>query len=209
MFNFFKKNTVGSIENMTLIKCSDVCLKFKWHLQDIKAAGFISSNLHKNGLLGDVMKVYSLYYSMEQALLSTHIHFYNFASYIFQDENGDNRKIKVHVGDIVEIALVENESGYARIEAIFKHHGNDEQDHVFIYVSWFEDVLKQTELLLCPIYRLQKYTNDSWYRVHPISTVKSTPEISFVHNCDSRCTVDHHETSNSEYIRNEFLFTAI
>ena len=33
-----------------------------------------------------------------------------------------------------EIALVENESGYARIEAIFKHHGNDEQDHVFIYV---------------------------------------------------------------------------
>ena len=65
--------------------------------------------------------------------MSTHIHFYNFASYIFQDENGDNRKIKVHVGDIVEIALVEHESGYARIEAIFKHRENDGQDHVFIY----------------------------------------------------------------------------
>ena len=170
-------DTIGSTMNMKLVKCSDICLQSKWRLQDIEAAGFISSDLYKNGLLGDIMQVYSSYYSMEQALLSTHIHFYNSASYIFQEENGDY--IKVRVGDVVEIALVENESGFASIRAILKHHGNDEQDYVFIYVAWFEDVLRLDELLLCPIYRLQKDTNDSWYRIHPISTVKSVPEVSF------------------------------
>ena len=109
------------------------------------------------------MQVYSSYYSMEQALLSTHIHFYNSASYIFQEKNGDYQKIKVCVGDVVEIALVENESGFASIRAILKHHGNDKQGYVFIYVAWFEDVLRLDELLLYPIYRLQKNTNDSWY----------------------------------------------
>ena len=57
---------------------------------------------------------------------------------------------------MVEIALVDNESGFANIKAILKHHGNDEQDYVFIYVAWFEDLLRQDELISCPIYRLQK-----------------------------------------------------
>jgi hypothetical protein len=100
---------------------------------------------------------------MEQALLSTHIHFYNSASYIFQEENGNYQKIKVHIDDIVEIALMENESSFASIRAILKHHGNDEQNYVFIYIAWFENVLRLDELLLCPIYQLQKDTNDSWY----------------------------------------------
>jgi len=55
--------------------------------------------------------------------------------------------------------LVNNESGFARIKAIIKHPGNDEQDYVFIYVAWFEDISRQDELLLSPIYRLQKDTN--------------------------------------------------
>ena len=72
---------------------------------------------------------------MDQALLSTQIHFYDSASYIFQEENGDYQEIKVRVGDVVEIALVDNESGFANIKAILKHHGNNEQDYVFIYVA--------------------------------------------------------------------------
>jgi hypothetical protein len=194
---------------MTLIRCSDICLRSKWCLPDIEAAGFISPNLHKNGLLGDIMQVYSSYYSMDQALLSTHIHFYNSASYTIQKDKDDYQKIEVHVGDVVEIALVENASGFASVDAIIKHRGNDKQDYVFIYITWFEDISRQDELLLCPIYQLQKNTNHSWYRIHPISTVKSTSGVSFVHNCDSRCTVDHHETSNFKYIQNNFLFTAI
>ena len=115
IFNDFLYN-IGSIKNMTLIKCSDICLRSKWCLQDIEAAGFISSNLHKNGLLGDVMQVYSSYYLMDQVLLTTHIHFYNSASYIFQEENGDYQKIKVHIGDVVEIGLVEDESVLQALE---------------------------------------------------------------------------------------------
>lgn len=194
---------------MMLVKCSDICLRSKWHLSDIRAAGFISSNLHKNGLLGDVMQVYSSYYSMEQALLSTRINFYGSASYTFQETNGDYQEIKVHVGDIVEITLVDDESGFANIKAILKHHGNDGQDYVFIYVAWLEDLSRNDDLLSCPIYRLQKDNNHSWYRMHPLSTVKTTPEVPFVHYCNFRCTDNNHEPSNFEYLRNDFFFPAI
>jgi len=194
---------------MTLIKCSDICLRSKWYLHDIEAAGFVSSDLHKNGLLGDIMQVYSSYYSMNQALLSTRIHFYSSASYTFQEESDDYQEIKVCVGDVVEIALVDEESGFASVKAIFKHHGNDEQDYVFIYIDWFEDISRQDELLSCPIYRLQKDTNHSWCRIHPISTVKHTSEVSFVHYCNSKCTANNHEPSNFEYLQNSFLFSAI
>ena len=145
------------ITNMTLIKCSDICLRSKWSLHDIETAGFISPDLRKNGLLSDIMQVYSSYYSMEQALISTRIYFYDSASYTFQEANGDYQEIKVHVGDVVEISLVNNESGFARIKAIIKHHGNDEQDYVFIYVAWFEDISRQDELLLSPISTTKRY----------------------------------------------------
>ena len=194
---------------MTPIKCSDICLRSKWYPHDIEAAGFISSDLHINGLLGDVMQAYSSYYSMDQALLSTRIHFYNSAFYTFQGEDDDYQEIKVRVGDIIEIALVNNESGFASIKAIFKHNGNDECDYIFIYVAWFEDISRRDELTLCSIFRLQKDTNHTWYRVHPISTVKPTSEISFVHHCNSHCTASDHEPSNYEYLQNNFLFTAI
>ncbi len=149
------------------------------------------------------------FYRVNQALLSTRIHFYGSASYTFQGENGDYQEVKIRVGDMVEIALVDNESGFASVKAILKHHGNDDQDYVFIYVAWFEDLLRQDELISCSIYRLQKDGDHTWYRIHPISTVKPTSEVSFVHNCDSRCTVDHHETLNFEYLQNNFLFSAI
>ena len=43
----------NSNENVTFIKCSDICLQSKWNLQDIKAAGLISPDLH----VGDVVEL--------------------------------------------------------------------------------------------------------------------------------------------------------
>ena len=76
-------------------------------------------------------------------------------------------------------------------------------------VECFEDTLRKNELLLCSIYQLQKDTNHSWYRIHPISTVKHTSEASFVHYCNSKCTANNHEPANFEYLQNSFLFSAI
>jgi hypothetical protein len=209
-FYLFFLDTTSFITNMMLIKCSDICLRSKWSLQDVEAAGFVSFNLHQNGLLGDIMQVYSSYYSMDQALLSTRIHFYGSAFYTFQEDDGDYQEIKIYVGDVVEIGLEEGKNGFASVKAILRHRGNDGNDYVFIFVYWFEDISKQDTLLLCPIYQLQSDTNNSWYCIHPISTVKkSTSKASFVHSCDSRCTADRHETSNREYLYNNFLFSAI
>ncbi|GBB83725.1 hypothetical protein RclHR1_01040030 [Rhizophagus clarus] len=49
--NVENSDNTSLITNMTLIRCSDIYLRSKWCLQDIEAAGFISPNLHKNGLL--------------------------------------------------------------------------------------------------------------------------------------------------------------
>ena len=134
----------------------EVELNMKWSLQDIKAVRFISPNLHKNGLLSDIMQVYSSYYSMEQALLSTHVHFYNSASYTYQKNNDDYQKMEIRVDDVAKIALIGDESGFAKVNAILKHRENDKQDYIFIYVAWFKDISRKNELLLCPIYQLQK-----------------------------------------------------
>ncbi|CAB4381549.1 unnamed protein product [Rhizophagus irregularis] len=77
------------------------------------------------------------------------------------------------------------------------------------HVECFEVTLRENELLLCSIYQLQKDTNHSWYRIHPLSIVKSTSEVSFVHHCNSRCTTKNYEPSNYEYLQNNFVFTAI
>ncbi|POG66240.1 hypothetical protein GLOIN_2v1880014 [Rhizophagus irregularis DAOM 181602=DAOM 197198] len=75
---------------------------------------------------------------MEQALLSIHIHFYNSASYTFQEENGDYQKINVCIGNVVGIASVKVES-FADVKAILKLPWNDGQDYIFTYYL-FEDV---------------------------------------------------------------------
>jgi hypothetical protein len=90
---------------------------------------------------------YSLYYSMEQALLSTHVHFYNSASYTYQKNNDNYQKMEIRVGDVAKIALIEDESGFAKVNAILKHRENDKQGYVFIYVAWFEDISRKNELL--------------------------------------------------------------
>ncbi|KAF0450517.1 Serine/threonine protein kinase [Gigaspora margarita] len=55
--------------NSGLFNCSELKLGRRWTRHQIEAKGFISTNIEQNGLLKDIMKAYSLYYSLDQALL--------------------------------------------------------------------------------------------------------------------------------------------
>ncbi|CAB4425196.1 unnamed protein product [Rhizophagus irregularis] len=95
--------------------------------------------------MDDVSRNYPLYgfgsdeiAYLQQALLSIHTHFYNSASYTFQEENSDYQKINVCVGEVVGIASVKVES-FAGVKAILKLPWNDGQDYIFTYYP-FEDV---------------------------------------------------------------------
>jgi len=80
---------------------------------------------------------------------------------------------------------------------------------VFIYLDWLEDLKKWDNLLGCPIYRLQHIHNNSWDRIHPISIVSQSPNVPFIHNCKTGCSLQQHDITNHEYIRNDFFFMAI
>jgi hypothetical protein len=66
-----------------------------WNKDKIKSAGFISTNLEKNGLLESIMRVYSSYFSLEQALLKTKVNYYQSVSYFIVEPNGESGIINI------------------------------------------------------------------------------------------------------------------
>lgn len=197
-------------ENLTHSNCTEIKLGSMWNKQKIKSAGFISTNLEKNGLLESIMRVYSSYFSLEQALLKTKVNYYQSVSYVIVEPNGDYQYIKLCVGEAVETTLsTDGQSAFGIIKGIIEHTWNDNQVYVFIYLDWLEDLKKCDSLLGCPIYRLQHRCNNSWDRIHPISIVSKSPNIPFIHYCKAGCSSQQHDTTNREYIRNDFFFTAI
>ncbi|CAG8504255.1 8874_t:CDS:1, partial [Scutellospora calospora] len=90
--------------------------------QQIEAAGFLSIDIEKNRLFKDIMKAYSLYYSLEQALLKTRVYFYENVIYTITNPNSDYYNIKLEVSEIVEAKLHrENEWKFSKITSIIKH----------------------------------------------------------------------------------------
>lgn len=114
-----------------------------WNKHKIESAGFISTNLETNGLLKSIMRVYSSYFSLEQALLKTKISYYQIVSYSIVEPNGDYQYVKLRVGEVVETTLsTDGQSAFGIIKGIIEHTWNDGQAYVFIYLDWLEDLKK-------------------------------------------------------------------
>ncbi|CAG8819943.1 16006_t:CDS:2, partial [Racocetra persica] len=164
----------------------------------VEAAGFISTNIETTGLFEDITKAYSSYYSFEQALLETRVHFYENMSYTVFKPDGDYHTVKLKVGEIVEVTRYdESELTFGKIMSIIEHSWNDNQEYVFLCFDWLEDLNKWDSLLDCQVYHIQ---HNSLSRVHPISTVLQSSGIPFIHYCDSNCSFQRHDTTNAEYI---------
>ena len=64
--------------------------------------------------------------------------FFEYASFVFDKENGDNVLCRLYIGDVVSIN-VEDGDNFAIIRAIFSHKKNDIQ-FAFVVVDWFEEL---------------------------------------------------------------------
>ncbi|CAG8758812.1 42705_t:CDS:10, partial [Gigaspora margarita] len=169
----------------------------------IHTAQDYDQDLRTNGFLENIMRAYSLYFSLEQALLNTKISSHQNVSYIIAESNGDYQHVKFGVSEIVEATLPnKQQSDFGVIKGIIKHIWNNNQIYVFIYLNWLEDLKKYDDLLECPVYRLQHTYNNTRERIHLISIVSQSPDVPFIHNCKARCSLQQHDTSNHEYLRN-------
>jgi hypothetical protein len=99
------------------------------------------------------MRVYSSYFSIEQALLKTNIRFFQNISYSIVESNGNYQYIKFCIGEAVETTLSDNEQpAFGIVKAIIEHTWNNNQVYIFIYLEWLEYLNKFDDLLGCPIY---------------------------------------------------------
>ena len=87
------------------------------------------------------MRVYSSYFSWEQALLKTKVNYYQSVSYSIVEPNGDYQHVKLCVGEAVETTLsADSQSAFGIIKGIIEHTWNDDQVYVFIYLDWLENL---------------------------------------------------------------------
>ncbi|PKC56095.1 hypothetical protein RhiirA1_501645 [Rhizophagus irregularis] len=77
--------------------------------------------------------------------------FFEFASFIFENERDNTILRRLHIGDVVSINFG-NGNNFAIIRAIFCHQKNDLR-FAFVIVDWFEELNRIR--LGCPMYRLQ------------------------------------------------------
>ncbi|CAG8696518.1 8369_t:CDS:2, partial [Ambispora leptoticha] len=162
-----------SITNSELFNCLEIKLGIRWSRNQVEAAGFISTNIETNSLFEDIMKAYSSYYSFEQALLETRVHFYENVSYTTLKPAGNYHNVKLKVGEIVKVTrFEESEMQFGKIM----------------------NLNEQESLLDCPVYRIQHNSLD---RVHPISTVLHSSNVPFIHYCNSNCSFQQHDVTNN------------
>ena len=82
------------------------------------------------------MRVYSSYFSIEQALLKTNIRFFQNISYSIVESNGNYQYIKFCIGEAVETTLSDNEQpAFGIVKAIIEHTWNNNQVYIFIYLE--------------------------------------------------------------------------
>ena len=157
----------------------------------------------------DLMSAYDYYMQKQAALIYRRVKFYRQISYTLLNDDGKfNSYLDLNIGSVVQIQE-ENGVSYAIVKSIFTHKYNDDLTHAFIWIDWLRESSTIDPILQCPIYELQIAENTRWYRVHPITTIYGYPKVHFVHRCHFTCTSALHDTSNNQYFKNDFFYTAI
>ncbi|GET65161.1 hypothetical protein GLOIN_2v1474421 [Rhizophagus irregularis DAOM 181602=DAOM 197198] len=122
--------------------------------------------------------------------------FFEFASFIFENERDNTILRHLHIGDVVSINFG-NGNNFVIIRAIFCHQKNDLR-FAFVIVDWFEE-LNRTRLG-CPMYQLQM-THTNQRRVFSISLVNAINIVHFVHCCkDEECIEGDHNSKQFHFI---------
>jgi len=110
-----------------------------------------------------------------EALLYNDLLFYEYIAYTVKEDNGDKTRIRLRVGDIVDVTEEQEGVAYAQIKAIVLHKYNDGTLYPFFVFDWFSSTSSRHNGLQCTIYRLQGQNDYRWRRVYPLTFVDHNP----------------------------------
>jgi len=140
--------------------------------------------------------------------LNKNLDFYSSIAYTILKNNQEPVRLKLHVGDIVEINEESEGIAYAKIESIIRHQANNGHYYAFFLFNWFQATNYIDSVSGCPFYNIQKPEESRWFRIFPINFIDHMPYVHFIHDCKSTCSSKHDETNRS-YILNEFYYNAV
>ena len=160
-------------------------------------------------LKNDLFSTYDNYMQWHEYIKTRSIKVYRYIRYTLLDDQGEfYTNIKIHIGDVVFIKEEESES-YAIIRAIFTHKYNDRLVYAFVWINWFNNIVRIDTLLNCPIFERQRASDSRWYEVYPISILNDIPKVHFVHAYYSSCSANLHNNTNIQYFINNFFYKTV
>ena len=98
--------------------------------------------------------------------------------------------------------------GLCSVKAIVLHKYNNDTFYPFFVFDWFSSTRSRHNILQCIIY-LAQGQNDRWQHIYPLTFVDHIPRVHFLHVCSHFCTVEQHDITKRQYMKNEFYYNAV
>ncbi|GBC32802.2 hypothetical protein GLOIN_2v1880882 [Rhizophagus irregularis DAOM 181602=DAOM 197198] len=189
----------------------DISLKDQWSAKKVECKG-ISKKLDDNHpFYRDLYRAYADYLNSSAAILNKNMEFYSSISYTVIKDNQEPVRLKLHIGDIVDLNEESEGVAYAKIEFIIQHKANNGQYYTFFLFNWFQATNYVDSISRCPLYNIQKPEESQWFQIFPINFIDHVPQVHFIHDCKSTCNSCNtkHDEANRSYILNSFYYTAV
>ncbi|PKC54996.1 hypothetical protein RhiirA1_446940 [Rhizophagus irregularis] len=186
----------------------DISLNSRWSAKKVNDRGLSKKLDYKHPFFQDISVSYREHFNSKEAILNRKLEFYNSISYTVLKDGQDPIRLKIHIGDIVELPEESEGIAYAKVKSIFRHQANNGQYYAFFFFDWFQATNIMDSVLECPFYNIQKPEESRWFQIFPITFIDRNPCVFFIHNCGNTCNTEHDE-ENRSYILNRYYYNAV
>ncbi|EXX53839.1 hypothetical protein GLOIN_2v1880882 [Rhizophagus irregularis DAOM 181602=DAOM 197198] len=186
----------------------DISLNSRWSAKKVNDRKLSKKLDYKHPFFQDISVSYREHFNSKEAILNRKLEFYNSISYTVLKDGQDPIRLKIHIGDIVELPEESEGIAYAKVKSIFRYQANNGQYYAFFFFDWFQATNIMDSVLECPFYNIQKPEESRWFQIFPITFIDRNPCVFFIHNCGNTCNTEHDE-ENRSYILNRYYYNAV
>ena len=186
----------------------NIVLRNPWTKKDFIYEGWQTKLTINHPLYFDLVKAYEENIGDHAMFLYNKLQFYNYIAYTVLDDDQEPIRVKLCIGDIVDMEEEIEGTGYARIKAIVRHQANSNLFYAFFILDWFQATQSLDSILNCPYYTLHEFEKTPWCCIYPITFINHNSCLHFVHACKSTCN-NVYDMKNRQYIRNDFFYHSI
>jgi hypothetical protein len=152
-------------------------------------------------------KAYEDGFELKEAFVNKKIKFYQSIYYEIKMENDEINRIKIGVGDTIEIEEEMSElPTFAIVRAVVAHEYNDRRVYPFFYLTWYNQITFPTNLFDCPKFQL---CEENYQSIFTIKIIDKQPKVHFVHDCTINCTAEKHDDTSKIYLNNIFFYNPV